>query len=281
HHHHHHATLSQVLDFGNNPGDNEMWIYVPDQLAANPAVIVALHGCLGSAEGYYSEVQDLPPAADENGFILVYPGSNDDFHCWDVATAESLTHDGGSDSRSIVNMVQYTLDKYSGDSSKVFTTGSSSGAMMSLVLAAAYPDVFSGVAAYSGVPYGCLRGSPGSSPFTADQACANGEVSRTAQEWKDEVKMAWPGYNGTYPKVQVWHGTADSVISPNNFDEEVKQWSAVFGVNVTKEEQDSPLDGYTRSIFGDGSHFEAYLAEGVGHVVPTQVDSTLRWFGLI
>ena len=36
------ATLSQVLDFGNNPGDNEMWIYVPDQLAANPAVIVAV-----------------------------------------------------------------------------------------------------------------------------------------------------------------------------------------------------------------------------------------------
>lgn len=36
------ATLSQVLDFGNNPGDNEMWIYVPDKLADSPAVIVAV-----------------------------------------------------------------------------------------------------------------------------------------------------------------------------------------------------------------------------------------------
>lgn len=198
-----------------------------------------------------------------------------------MATEESLTHGGGSDSQSIVNMVQYTLEEYSGDSTKVFATGSSSGAMMSLVLAAAYPDVFSGIAAYSGIPYGCLRGSPGSSPISADQACARGEVSKTAQEWKSEVEKAWPGFNGSYPKVQVWHGTADSVVLPNNFDEEVKQWSAVFGVDVTEEEQNSPLAGYTRSIFGDGSQFEAYLAEGVGHVVPTQVDSTLQWFGLV
>lgn len=36
------ASLTQVSNFGDNPGSNEMYIYVPDNLAANPAIIVAV-----------------------------------------------------------------------------------------------------------------------------------------------------------------------------------------------------------------------------------------------
>ncbi|KAL4879863.1 Alpha/Beta hydrolase protein [Aspergillus karnatakaensis] len=275
------AILRRVLSFGSNPGNNEMYIYVPDNLAPNPAVIVALHGCLGSATSYYRDVEDLPPAADEHGFIIIYPGSRDDFRCWDVNTEASLTHDGGSDSLSIVNMVGYALNRYNGDPSKVFATGSSSGAMMSQVLAAAYPDVFAAIAAYSGLPYGCLRGSPGASPFTADPACANGEVIKSQEQWVAEVQEAWPGYNGSYPRVQVWHGTSDSVISDVNFGEVLKQWSGVFGIAETDEESGVPLPAYTKHVYGDGSQLEGYLATGVGHVVPTEVETTLRWFGIV
>ncbi|KAL5341439.1 Alpha/Beta hydrolase protein [Aspergillus crustosus] len=279
------ATLRRVLNFGSNPGDNEMYIYVPDQLPANPAIVVALHGCLGTATNYYREVEALPPAADAHGFIIIYPGSRDDFRCWDVNTEPSLTHNGGSDSLSIVNMVRYTVARYNTDTGRVFATGSSSGAMMTLVLAAAYPDVFRAVAAYSGLPYGCLRGSPGSSPFTANPGCADGDVVKSQEEWVDEVHRAWPGYSGNgsyrYPRVQVWHGTADGVISEVNFGEVVKQWSGVFGVGKVGEEDDTPVEGYSRWVYGDGDQLEGYLAQGVGHVVPTEVESTLRWFGLV
>ncbi|KAI9370171.1 Alpha/Beta hydrolase protein [Aspergillus egyptiacus] len=275
------ATLSRVQNFGDNPGNNEMWIYVPDSLPANPAVVVALHGCLGSATGYFSQTPSLPPAADTYGFILIYPGSVDDFNCWDVASEASLTHNGGSDSLSIVNMVRYVLDEYGADASRVFATGSSSGSMMTQVLAAAYPDVFAAVSGYSGVPYGCLRGSPGSSPFTADPACAGGQVVKTQEEWVAEVRRAWPGYNGSYPAVQVWHGTEDFVVSDVNFGETVKQWTGVFGVELAQENSNVPLPGYTQMVFGDGTELEAYLAQGVGHVVPTQADEMLRWFGLV
>lgn len=182
---------------------------------------------------------------------------------------------------SIVNMVKYAISEYNADPSKVFAMGSSSGAMMSQVLAAAYPDVFSAVSAYSGLPYGCLRGSPGSSPFTADPACSEGKVRKSGSEWAAEVRSAWPGYNGSYPPVQVWHGTADQVLDPQNLQEEIKQWTTIFGVQLTEKRTDDPLDGYTRSIYGDGAQFVSYLAEGVGHVVPTQVQETLRWFGLV
>lgn len=36
------ASLQQVSNFGNNPSSIQMYIYVPDKVAANPAVIVAV-----------------------------------------------------------------------------------------------------------------------------------------------------------------------------------------------------------------------------------------------
>lgn len=62
----------------------------------------------------------------------------------------SLTHGQGGDALGIVNMVKYTLDKYKGDKDKVYVMGSSSGGMMTNVLAGSYPDVFEAGAAYSG-----------------------------------------------------------------------------------------------------------------------------------
>jgi acetylxylan esterase len=49
-----------------------------------------------------------------------------------TASKSALTHNGGGDSNSIANMVTYALNQYKGDASKVFVTGSSSGAMMTV-----------------------------------------------------------------------------------------------------------------------------------------------------
>jgi acetylxylan esterase len=43
-----------------------------------------------------------------------------------------LKHNGGGDSNAIANMVSYALKKYNADPKKVFVTGSSSGAMMTV-----------------------------------------------------------------------------------------------------------------------------------------------------
>lgn len=52
--------------------------------------------------------------------------------CWDVSSQKSLKHNGGGDSNAIANMVTYTLKKYNADPKRVFVTGSSSGAMMTV-----------------------------------------------------------------------------------------------------------------------------------------------------
>lgn len=36
------ASLEQIHDFGPNPGEVEMWAYVPNNVKSHPAVIVAV-----------------------------------------------------------------------------------------------------------------------------------------------------------------------------------------------------------------------------------------------
>lgn len=124
-------ALQQVTNFGANTSGTKMYIYVPAKLADSPPIIVAIHYCTGTANAYYTG-SPYAQLADQKGFIVIYPESPYSGTCWDVSSKGALTHDGGGDSNSIANMVTYTLDKYKGDASKVFVTGSSSGAMMTV-----------------------------------------------------------------------------------------------------------------------------------------------------
>ncbi|EED17739.1 feruloyl esterase B precursor, putative [Talaromyces stipitatus ATCC 10500] len=273
------ASLTQVSNFGDNPGSLQMYIYVPNNLASKPAIIVAMHPCGGSATQYYG-MYDYHTPADQYGYILIYPSATRDLNCFDADTAASLTHNGGSDSLSIVNMVKYTISKYGADSSKVYMTGSSSGAIMTNVLAGTYPDVFAAGAAFSGMPFACLSGAGGADPAMSNQTCSRGQINHTPQEWAAYVHNAYPGYTGQYPRLQVWHGTADNVISYTDFNQEISQWTTVMGLSFTSNQTNTPLSGYTKMIYGDGSRFQAFSASGVGHFVPTDVSVVLDWFGI-
>ena len=79
-------------------------------------------------------------------------------NCWDVNTAASLTHGQGGDALGIVSQVNYTIEKYGADRSRVYVMGFSSGGMMTNVMAGSYPDVFEAGAAYSGVAHACFAG---------------------------------------------------------------------------------------------------------------------------
>jgi acetylxylan esterase len=125
------GSLQQVTGFGSNPSNTQMYIYVPNKLATNPAIIVAIHYCTGTAQAYYQSTK-YAQLSETYGFIVIYPSSPYSGTCWDVSSQSALTHNGGGDSNSIANMVTYTISKYNADASKVFVTGSSSGAMMTV-----------------------------------------------------------------------------------------------------------------------------------------------------
>ena len=288
------AALTQVTDFtASNPTGTKMYIYVPDNVAAKPPVIVAIHYCSGTAQAYY---QGSPYAqlADENGFIVVYPESPYQGTCWDVASEAALTHDGGGDSQAIAEMVAYTLDKYNGDSGQVFVTGSSSGAMMTNVMAATYPSLFKAATAYSGVPAGCFSvtgqtdaPAAGTTPGW-NSTCSQGDIDSTPEYWAGVAEAMNSGYDGARPRFQVYHGSTDSVLYPENYNETVKQWTGVFGYDYTAPDErkaNFPESGYTTDIWGvtDANPLgtvQGIYAVGVGHTVPINGTQDMMWFGL-
>jgi acetylxylan esterase len=211
------ASLTQVTSFGTNPTNVKMYIYVPDTLPAYPAIIVAMHYCTGTAQAYYSGTQ-YANLAQSYGYIVIYPNAPDSGGCWDVHSAATLRHDSGGDSLGIASMVRYAITKYTADPSRVYMTGTSSGAMMTNVLAGAYPDLFAAGSAFSGVPFGCFSGAS-----LWNSQCANGQLIKDAVTWGNDVRAAYPGYTGKRPKLQIWHGTADVTLNYQNFLEANKQ----------------------------------------------------------
>ncbi|KAI1375412.1 PHB depolymerase family esterase [Hypoxylon crocopeplum] len=270
------ASLQQVTDFGDNTSGTKMYIYVPDSLAANPAIIVAIHYCSGTASAYHSGTP-YARLADSYGFIVIYPESPYSGTCWDVSSNAALTHDGGADSNSIANMVTYMLSKYNGDKSRVFVTGTSSGAMMTNVLAATYPDMFAAGIAYAGVPAGCFYTG------TVDgwnSTCSQGQVIATQEYWAGVAKDMYAGYTGTRPRMRIHHGSADTTLYPQNYNETIKQWTGIFGYPATPVATyaNDPASPYTRYVYGE--NVEGVYGTGVTHNIRIFGDADLEWFGI-
>jgi acetylxylan esterase len=209
---------------------------------------------------------------------MIFPDSpNQSDKCWDVSSTQTLTHNGGGDSQGIASMVAYTLAKYGGNPNRVFSMGTSSGAMMTNVLLGSYPDIFAAGSAWAGVAFGCFAG-PTYDYWNSD--CASGLVIKAGAEWAAIVKAAYPSYTGFRPKMQVFHGTADTTLYPQNLQEEIKEWTAIFEYSTTPVQtiSNNINPNWTTYIYGD--KFQATSAAGVDHNIQTDADTVLNWFDL-
>jgi acetylxylan esterase len=230
------ASLQPVANWGASgvPTYISMFIYVPDHPAASPPILVVGHFCGGSASAVFGQAQGggLVAAADKYGFIMIFPQTTrqaTSAKCWDVGSPQSLTHDGGGDTQAVAQMVKYTVSTYKANANRVYATGDSSGAMLTQALLAVYPDVFKAGASFAGVPAGCW--SDGwTSASNWGGICAGGNDIMTAPQWGDLARGMFPGYTGHRPRVQLFHGDADAIISYKNFGEAIKEWTNVLGL---------------------------------------------------
>ncbi|MEO3800261.1 PHB depolymerase family esterase [Nonomuraea sp. B1E8] len=275
------AQLTEVTGFGANPSNLRMHLYVPDGVPARPAVLVAVHYCTGSGPAFHSGTE-FASLADRHKFVVIYPSATRSGSCFDVSSPQALRHDGGSDPVGIVSMVRYVQQRHGADPDRTYVTGASSGGMMTNVLLGDYPDVFKAGAAFMGVPFGCFATTDGSS---WNSACANGQISRTPQQWGDLVRAAYPGYSGPRPRMQIWHGTEDGTLRYPNFQEQIKQWTDVHGLSQTPSLTDRPQPNWTRTRYGGTGTtppVEAISIQGVGHSLPQSgmAAAVIDFFGL-
>ncbi|HET6148842.1 MAG TPA: PHB depolymerase family esterase [Polyangia bacterium] len=221
------------------PLDVSMYVYLPDRVALNPPVLTLIHFCGGSAQAVFGQAQGggIVSAADQYGFIIVVPSNADaagrNGRCWDISSTKTQTRDGGGDSHAIMQMVRYAIAQNHANANRVYSTGDSSGAMMSELLLALYPDVYKAGAVFAGVPAGC------SNAFDASGLC--GRPAQTAQQWGDRVRAMYPGYSGHRPRVQLFHGDADSLIVYKNLGEAIKEWTNILGLSADPTSTDNSL----------------------------------------
>ena len=279
------AELREVTDFGPNPGNIQMHVYVPDSLPAAPGVLVAMHGCGGSGPGFYSG-SNFAALADQYGFIVIYPTATKQTamsNCFDVWSDESKQRGGGSDPASIASMVDHVLTQHDGDPERVFVTGSSSGGMETNAMLALYPDLFAAGAVFMGVPFTCFLNEADFAP--GGSQCVNGSKDQTPQQWGDAVRAAYPDYSGPRPRVQLWHGDQDPLIPHQLLQEEMEQWTDVFGLGQTPTSTDQAGPGWNRANYADGAGqvlVESISVQGAGHTLPQNgmESEAIAFFGL-
>jgi hypothetical protein len=78
-----------------------------------------------------------------------------------------------------------------------------------------------------------------------------------------------------------YHGTADFTLAYPNLAEEMKEWSNVLGVSWSQNISNTPIAGYTKMVYGDGTKLVGFSALDVGHSVPVRTEDDLVWFGLM
>jgi feruloyl esterase len=256
--------LVEVTEFGSNPGNLRMLTYVPDRLPASPALVVALHGATQTAASY-DKGTGWSTLADRYGFALLLPQqhwTNNPLRAFNWFRPEDMERDSG-EPLSIKQMIDRMIADHGIDPRRVYVSGVSSGGAMTSVMLATYPDLFASGAIIAGIPYRSADGLK-----DAFESMFQGR-SRSGHEWSELVRTASP-HPGPWPKVSVWHGDADSAVTPVNAEEIVKQWTALHGLDAAPTIEKTVAD-YPHRIWQcpDGEDLvESYTITGMTHGVP-------------
>ena len=258
------SRLAEVTEFGSNPGNLRMMVYIPDDLPPSAPLVVALHGCTQTA-ACYDYGTGWSTLADRHGFAVLLPEqrrTNNPLRCFNWFKPEETSRSGG-EAMSIRQMVERVARDHGTDPSRVYATGVSAGGAMTSAMLASYPEMFAGGAIIAGVPYRCAEGLQ--EGFEAIFQAR----SRQALEWGNLVRDA-SHHRGPWPTVAVWHGDADRTVNPANAREIVKQWTDVHGLSAAPTSEDT-LGGHRRLTWrgDDGRDLIQFVSvAGMGHGVP-------------
>lgn len=258
------ALLRELSGFGQNPGALRMFAYIPEQLPALAPLVVALHGC-GQDAAAFDYGTGWSSLADRLGFAVIYPQqqpANNPKNCFSWFLPGDTARDVG-EAASIRQMIAHAIAAFGLDRRRVFVTGLSAGGAMASVMLATYPEIFAGGAIIAGLPYGCAR--------SAQQAF---EVMFTDRLYSsttlgDHVRAA-SSHRGSWPKISVWHGTADQIVKPCNAENIARQWADVHGLTDTPSREET-IGDHKRRIWcaADGEPMiESVAVEGMAHGVP-------------
>ncbi|GGB20993.1 LpqC, poly [Sphingomonas metalli] len=265
--------LTDLTEFGSDPGQLRGLCYVPAGLEDGAALVVALHGCTQTAAGY-DHGTGWSALADRAGFALLVPEqrqANNANRCFNWFEPGDMARLGG-EPESIAQMVQAMLVRHRLDPARVFITGLSAGGAMTAVMLATWPELFAAGAIIGGLPYRAASGVP----QALDRMRGHG--------WSDDAAAAAavraaPGHDpARWPRVAIWHGTDDRTVVDGNMERLAAQWRTVHGLPLAPNHSEHGRNWHHRR-WEDASGeplVETWSVEGMGHGVPIDPNGTDR-----
>jgi poly(hydroxyalkanoate) depolymerase family esterase len=258
------SRLVNLDVFGTNPGALSAKIYVPEQIAEKPALVVILHGCTQNAAGY-DRGSGWSQLADQHGFLLLFPEqqrANNHNLCFNWFSPTDNGRDRG-EALSIRQMIMTMVDAHDVDPSRIFVTGLSAGGAMTSVMLASYPELFAGGAIIAGLPHGSASNIP-----QALEAM-RGAGAFSTEDLGDRVRRA-SDHDGPWPRISIWHGDADATVSSTNADAILAQWLSVHGLEPAPDASEQ-IAGHRRRVWNDAAGrplIEDYRIANMGHGTP-------------
>ena len=269
----------QEFIFTSIAGNHPFFVYTPVNYHTGTPVplVVMLHGCLQTPSDFAAGTQ-MNQLADQKQFIVVYPQQLPIFNasdCWNWFLPTDQVRGAGEPSviAGITQSVEHTTSQWTIDPHRVYVTGISAGAAMSVIMGAAYPDIYAAIGVHSGLEYQAAI-----SPFGALPAQSFGGPDPAQQ---GQAAFDTMGSHARVVPTIVFHGTGDTVVAPINGDQVIEQWMATDGLasggsfNASFSSPDSLSHGqvsgghsFTVRQWNDrnGSEVEEYwTVNGMGH----------------
>ena len=269
------SPLVETKDFGSNPGNLRMFSFAPDNLQPAPGLVVVLHGC-GQTAAAYDLGAGWSTLAKHYGFALLLPEQqsfNNANGCFNWFNPEDTARDSG-EACSIRQMIARAVEDIGIDRERIFVTGLSAGGAMTSVMLATYPEIFAGGAVIAGLPFGVAS--------NVREALSGmfQSPARPASELGDLVRNA-SNHKGPWPKLSVWHGSADRTVNPANANEIVKQWLDVHQL-PSAPMSEGTVNGYPRQVWwnADGETIiESYTITDMAHGTPLGMGDNDKRYG--
>ncbi|MFN3549834.1 MAG: alpha/beta hydrolase family esterase [Mesorhizobium sp.] len=257
-------SLPLLPDFGSNPGALNARYRLPARHRGGRPLVVVLHGCTQNALAY-DHHSGWSQLAEEEGFALLYPeqnrGNNPNL-CFNWFLPGDTQRRAG-EALSIRQMIDAMVATHGIDRDRIFVTGLSAGGAMAATMLATHPEVFAGGAIIAGLAHGIAR----TIPEAFDRMRGHGlppeeTLHRLVREASD--------HRGAWPRISIWHGTADQTVAASNAEAIAAQWRGVHGLDRAPSHSQS-TGALAKHVWRDPAGdavLELNMVAGMGHGTP-------------
>lgn len=189
--------------YANGADSRHYKLYVPRKGPRDRprALLVMLHGCTQNPDDFAAGTR-MNLIADREGFLVAYPAQTakaNGMRCWNWFEPRNQLRGEGEPSL-IAGITHEVMTEFAIDSRNVFIAGLSAGGAMAVIMSAVYPELFSAVGVYAGLPYRAARSL--SSAF----ALMNGAQAASTVVDAGDV-------GSSFVPTIVFHGDRDKTVS--------------------------------------------------------------------